>query len=208
MSSGRPHKLCVYQAGRGHEPVVVAAKGTSLVAVKAIVLSSQLNLSLLPPNTPPAAGRSAYAVPVAISVDLAVSWRRRRSPSGTRTSSSVRRIDAVELPHDRVETDISEMLITHPLRRLYCSFNDIIPRQRQFATARLGGDLYFATALQIVHQDERLGDTASVGKSAVITQEHHALAAEIGGKVFLFLGTESGAVVIVIGNLAMKGDAD
>ena len=36
---------------------------------------------------------------------------------------------------DRIKTDISEMLITRPLRGLYCSFDDIVPRQRQFATA-------------------------------------------------------------------------
>jgi hypothetical protein len=36
VSSGRPHRLSVYHAGRGHDPVVVAAKGTSLVAVNAI----------------------------------------------------------------------------------------------------------------------------------------------------------------------------
>src|SRR5580704_9219465 len=33
---GRPHKLSVYHAGRGHDPVVVAARGKSLVTVKAM----------------------------------------------------------------------------------------------------------------------------------------------------------------------------
>ena len=37
VSSGRPQRLAVYQAGRGHEPVVVAANGTFLVAVKAMI---------------------------------------------------------------------------------------------------------------------------------------------------------------------------
>src|ERR1700735_4491277 len=35
VSSGRPQRLCVYQDGRGHDPVVVAARGRSLVVGKA-----------------------------------------------------------------------------------------------------------------------------------------------------------------------------
>ena len=37
MSSGRPQRLWVYQAGLGQEPVVVEAKSTFLVAVKAMI---------------------------------------------------------------------------------------------------------------------------------------------------------------------------
>jgi hypothetical protein len=37
VSSGRPQRLWVYQAGLGQEPVVVEAKGTFFVAVKAMV---------------------------------------------------------------------------------------------------------------------------------------------------------------------------
>src|SRR6478672_3860857 len=36
VSNGRPQRLWSYQAGLGHEPVVVAAKGTFLVAVNAM----------------------------------------------------------------------------------------------------------------------------------------------------------------------------
>src|SRR5271155_1015571 len=40
LSSGRPQRLSLYQAGRGQEPVVVAAKGRFLVAVNAMIYSS------------------------------------------------------------------------------------------------------------------------------------------------------------------------
>src|SRR5450759_176962 len=36
LSSGRPHKLALYQRGRGQEPVTVAGRSKSLVAVKAM----------------------------------------------------------------------------------------------------------------------------------------------------------------------------
>src|SRR3954469_12731122 len=37
VSSGRPHMFCVYQRGRGHDPVTVAGSIRSFVAVNAIV---------------------------------------------------------------------------------------------------------------------------------------------------------------------------
>src|SRR3982751_137442 len=43
VSSGRPHMFCVYQRGRGHDPVTVAGSIRSFVAVNAIgrLLSSR-----------------------------------------------------------------------------------------------------------------------------------------------------------------------
>src|SRR3990172_6539349 len=42
VSSGRPHMFCVYQRGRGQEPVTVAGSIRSFVAVKAMRASSVL----------------------------------------------------------------------------------------------------------------------------------------------------------------------
>ena len=96
------------------------------------------------------------------------------------------------------------MLIAHPLRDLYCSLNNVVRRQRQLLAARLCRYLNLATALKIVHQDERLGDAPSVSQSAVITQKHHPLVSKIDDKFSLLLGTKSRAVVIVVSDLAVK----
>ena len=39
VSSGRPHMFMSYQRGRGYDPVIVAGRSTSFVAVNAIGLS-------------------------------------------------------------------------------------------------------------------------------------------------------------------------
>src|SRR5664279_3021542 len=41
VSRGRPHKFTLYQRGRGHEPVTVAGRIRSLVAVNAMSMSFQ-----------------------------------------------------------------------------------------------------------------------------------------------------------------------
>ena len=90
-----------------------------------------------------------------------------RSPT---VSSLIGRINPVELAQNRIESDVREMLITYSLRDLYRPFDNIVGWQRKLATARLRRDLNFASALQIVHQDERLGDASSLCQGTVLTQ--------------------------------------
>ena len=75
---------------------------------------------------------------------------------------AISRIDPVELANNRVETDFGEMLVADPLRDLHRSFDNIVWRQHQLSVARLRCNLNLATALEIVHQDKRLGDASAV----------------------------------------------
>ena len=97
-------------------------------------------------------------------------------------SSTIGRIDPVELAQNRIETDVGEMLVTYSLRDLYRPFDNIVRRQRQLATAGLRRNLNLASSLQIVHQDERLGDASSLCQGAVVTQKHHSLVSKIDDK--------------------------
>lgn len=123
-------------------------------------------------------------------------------------SSLIGRINPVELAQNRIESDVGEMLITYSLRDLYRPFDNIVGRQRKLATAGLRRNLNLASALQIVHQDERLGDASSLCQGAVVAQKHHSLVSKTDDEFSLLLGPKSGAIVVVISDLSVKRDAE
>ena len=128
-----------------------------------------------------------------------------RSPT---VSSLIGRINPVELAQNQIESNVGEMLITYSLRDLCRPFDNIVGRQRKLATAGLRRDLNLASALQIVHQDERLGDASSLRQGAVVAQKHHSLVSKTDDKFSLLLGPKSGAIVVVISDLSVKRDAE